>query len=103
MSSLSERIRIDVEKAGYSMRELEAMTGIPSSSIQRYLTKETDNIPIGRLEALAKAVGTSAQKWLGWDDDTSANPTNEFAELFSRLSTEQQKTIVNLIEELLNK
>lgn len=98
MSTLFDRIKADVEKSGYSIRELEKLTGIPSSSIQRYLANDSDNIPISRIEALAKAVGTTAEKWLGWDDDEL---TEEYVQLYKQLNADQQKMILAQIRGIL--
>lgn len=100
---LSEKIKCDFDKSGYSFRELEHITGIPSSSLQRYVSGDIENIPIGRLDVLARALGTTAKEWLGWDTDNSAMSkikpmTAEFIKLFDILSEEKQLLVINIMK-----
>ncbi len=67
MNEISERLKFAIKQSGLSHRELEIKTGIPHSAIQRYAAGTTDRIPIGRLETLAKALGTTAEHLLGWE------------------------------------
>ena len=58
-----------INNKGLSYRELEVITGIPHSAIQRYASGTTDKIPISRLKLLASALGTTAEYLLGWETD----------------------------------
>lgn len=73
MSELSERNKDAIKKSGLSQRELESKTGIPHSAIQRYASGDTDRVPIGRIEILARALCVSAEYLLGWEDSTFTN------------------------------
>ena len=42
MSKVSERLSYEVDKSGYSARELATITGIPKSAMQRYISGSTD-------------------------------------------------------------
>lgn len=106
MSELSERLRLAIKESGLSQRELENKTGIPHSAIQRYASGNTDRVPIGRIECLAKALGISAEYLLGWDevtpiDKTDSSRINEFVSLFSQLNTDQQKMLIAQMKGLL--
>lgn len=50
---LAEAIR----KSGKTYKELENLTGIPKSAIQRYATGVTRKIPADRLDALKQCLG----------------------------------------------
>ena len=107
MSVFSERLKSAIKKTGLSQRELENKTGIPHSAIQRYASGNTDRVPIGRIELLAKALGTTAEYLLGWEEETPAVDNNsrridEFVELFSKLSDDQQTFIISSIKGLLS-
>lgn len=69
MNSVSQRLIEAYRNSGLSFPELEKITGIPKSSIQRYITGGAENLPTSRLEKLAEALGVSASYIMGWDGD----------------------------------
>lgn len=73
MGEISERILELVKEKKLSYKELESMTGISSSALQRYATGETSKIPIDRVELIAGALNTSAAYILGWIDADNEN------------------------------
>lgn len=46
-----------VRKSGKTYKELESLTGIPKSAIQRYVTGVTRKIPVDRMDALEQCLG----------------------------------------------
>ena len=68
MDDRAKRISEAIEKSGLSYPELEKITGISKSSLQRYATGGTKKIPIDCIELIAKATGTDAKYLMGWDD-----------------------------------
>lgn len=107
MSELSNRLRQAIKSSGLSQRELEIKTGIPHSAIQRYAAGDTDNVPISRIELLAKALGVTAEFLLGWDEKAPANEfksgrREEFVNLFMQLTDEQQNMIISSIKGILS-
>ncbi len=67
MSTLSEKLSKLFYDSKLSYPELSKATGIPKSALQRYVTGGTEKIPVDRLNAIAKALGVTAQNRLGWD------------------------------------
>lgn len=55
----AQRLNAAIEKSGLSYPELEKLTGISKSSLQRYATGTTKKIPIDCLEKLAKVLNSS--------------------------------------------
>ena len=55
---LSERIEMLMAKRRVSYRQLEKLTGITTSMLNRYIKQQRD-IPTGRVEIIAKALGTT--------------------------------------------
>lgn len=104
MNELAMRIKSAIENSGLSQREIEIKTGIPHSAIQRYASGNTEKVPIKRVEAIAKATGTTAEYLLGWDDQkrNSADHSAEFLNLFQQLSEEQQFLIISQIKGILS-
>ena len=73
MSKISKRLLQLIEDNDISYGELSKKTNIPKSALQRYATGETEKIPITRIEVIAKALNTTAQFIMGWDENESYN------------------------------
>ena len=73
MSEISKRLLQLIEDNDISCGELSKKTNIPKSALQRYATGETEKIPITRIEVIAKALNTTAQFIMGWDENESYN------------------------------
>lgn len=77
MSDISKRILDIITAKEISYSELSDRTRIPKSALQRYATGETEKIPINRLEAIAKAIGTTPAYLMGWESSPDAElPAN---------------------------
>lgn len=80
MDERAKRISEVIEKSGLSYPELEKLTGISKSSLQRYATGATKKIPIDCIEKIAEATHTDAKYLMGWDtpaaDHAPAYPRN---------------------------
>ena len=70
MDERAKRISEAIENSGLSYPELERITGISKSSLQRYATGVTKKIPIDCIELIAKATGTDAKYLMGWDTES---------------------------------
>lgn len=73
MNPVSQRLIDAYRKSGLSYPELEKITGIPKSSIQRYITGMYEDIPMSRLEKIADALNVSAAYIMGWEDELPSN------------------------------
>lgn len=62
-----ERIRARRRALGLTLEDLAAATGTSRQTIQRYENGVIGNIPDGRLEALARALGTTPASLMGWE------------------------------------
>lgn len=69
LSDISKRLLELIESKNISYGELSKKTNIPKSALQRYATGETEKIPITRIEVIAKALNTTAQFIMGWNDE----------------------------------
>lgn len=70
MNKRSEIIKHLIEESGHSYQELEKLTGIKKSTLQRYASGITTKIPISAVEKLAKAFNISPRIIMGWDEET---------------------------------
>lgn len=110
MSEMSEKIRAAIKDSGYSHRELEQITGIPHSAIQRYASGTTDNVPIGRLKKLAIALGKTPEYFMGWEtkkpvaitDDGLSKEVEAIIEIFAQLTPDNRSKLFELSRLYLN-
>ena len=104
MSTRSERIKLLIEQSGRSYQELEKITGIKKSSLQRYASGVTAKIPLSVIEQLSKAFNVSQEYLMGWTEDNKSNsPTKSnlsegermWMELYHRLSGETRELLIH--------
>lgn len=72
--STSKRLRDLIEKSEYSYEQLETLSGVKKSSLQRYASGRTVKIPVDAIEKVAPFLGASASQIMGWD--TPSLPPN---------------------------
>ena len=74
----AKRIKILMDKHGWSMRDLSRQSGIPYSTIYDLLESgkaRPENITARNLKRLARALGTSIDYLVGtWDEDAECEP-----------------------------
>ncbi len=70
--SVSERIALRRRELGLSYQELADRTGLSKSTLQRYETGAIGNIPLDKLEVLAKGLDTTDMYILGKDESPNA-------------------------------
>ena len=106
MSIRSERIKALIEQSQRSYQELEKITGIKKSSLQRYASGVTTKIPLDVIEKLSIAFGVSQEYLMGWDDNSEKNlPTEEtltdgekmVLELFRKIPEDRQPEALELL------
>lgn len=102
MSIRSERIKLLIEESGKSYQELEKITGIKKSSLQRYATGATAKIPLNVIEVLSKTFNVSKEYLMGWDSSPELN-LQLFAEKSSPdqlVLTEGEKMLLDLFRQI---
>lgn len=72
MSTRTERIKSLIEQSGRSYQELEKLTGIKKSSLQRYASGVTTKIPLDVIEKLSTAFNVSQEYLMGWEEKKSS-------------------------------
>lgn len=68
INKIVKRLKESILSSGYSYAELEKLTGISRSSLQRYANGVTAKIPIDAIQTIAKAVDIDAKYIMGWTD-----------------------------------
>lgn len=109
MSVRSERIKSLIEKSGKSYQELEKITGIKKSSLQRYASGVTSKIPLDVIERLSVAFNVSQEYLMGWDEKENSPDELQLNEgekmlldLFSKVPADQQQLVLQMIRAALN-
>ena len=104
MSTRSERIKSLIEKSGKSYQELEKLTGIKKSSLQRYASGVTTKIPLDVIEKLANAFNVSQEYLMGWEEKKNSPSEPELTEgekilldLFNRVPKDKQQLVLQMI------
>ena len=104
MSIRSERIKALVESSDMSYQDLEKLTGIKKSSLQRYASGVTSKIPLDVIEKLSVAFNVSQEYLMGWDENKDS-PTGPqlsegeklMLELFRRIPEDRQQAALDLL------
>ena len=80
--AISRRLLNAINESKLSYSEIEKLSGVPKSAIQRYANSLTDSIPIDRLVAICKAINVNPKSIMGWDTQNGleihAIPSNGF-------------------------
>lgn len=108
MSTRSERIKTLIEQSNKSYQELERLTGIKKSSLQRYASGVTTKIPLDVIEKLAITFNVSQEYLMGWEEkkESPSEPQltegeKKILELFRRIPEERQGYALEVLETLL--
>ena len=103
MSVRSERIKLLIEQSKQSYQELEKITGIKKSSLQRYASGTTAKIPLDVIEKLSATFGVSQEYLMGWSESEEKKSPQEpkltegeqmWLELYQKLSSETREQLV---------
>ena len=107
MSIRSERIKALIEQSQRSYQELEKITGIKKSSLQRYASGVTTKIPLDVIEKLSVAFGVSQEYLMGWSESEKKeiSPSEEtltegekmVLELFRKIPEDRQVEALELL------
>ena len=104
MSIHSERIKALIDKSGLSYVELEKLTGIKKSSLQRYASGVTTKIPLDVIEKLSFAFNVSQEYLMGWDEKKDSPTELQLSEgekalldLFNRVPEDKQQLVLQMI------
>ena len=83
MVNRADRISKAIRDKGISFAELEHITGVSKSALQRYAAGETKKIPIDVIENVAASTGVSTRYLMGWEDaDEQLTGNSAFWEVF---------------------
>lgn len=72
LEKIRKRIKERREELGYSYQTLADLTGMSKSTLQRYETGAIGNLPLDKLDVLAKALKCTAAHLMGWESKADA-------------------------------
>ena len=88
MQDIMNRMKSRREELNMSYQTLSEKVGISKSTLQRYETGYIKNMPVDKLEDIAKALDISPSYLMGWDEP--ANPTTLAAHFDGEEYTEDE-------------
>lgn len=104
MSTRSERIKTLIEQSNKSYQELERLTGIKKSSLQRYASGVTTKIPLDVIEKLAITFNVSQEYLMGWEEKKESPSEPQLTEgeklmleLFRQIPEDRQSEALDLL------
>ena len=107
MSTRSERIKALIEQSGMSYQDLEKLTGVKKSSLQRYASGVTTKIQLDVIEKLSVAFGVSQAYLMGWEEKEISPSEPSLTEgeklllkLFREIPVDRQPEALELLQEV---
>ena len=104
MSTRAARIKTLIEASGKSYQELEKLTGVKKSSLQRYASGATTKIPLDVIEKLSVAFNVSQEYIMGWEEKENYPSEPQLTEverlaleLFRRIPEDKQAEALDLL------
>jgi transcriptional regulator with XRE-family HTH domain len=103
--AIMHRVKQKRIELNYSYADMEKLTGIPRSTLQRYENGTTKNIPLSIVGILANALDTTPAWIMGWTINDKKEPADKLDELKMKLldsvkdfSTEQLEKLLEFAE-----
>lgn len=66
---VNTRLKETIDSSGYTYRDIESLTGIPFATVRRYATGSTENIPIDRIQKIARVLRVNPLWLMGISED----------------------------------
>lgn len=101
MSELTDNIRKYRIKRGYTLEELAKLIGTTRQNINRYEQGLTTNIPLEKIEQLAKVFNVHPGVLMGWKDDSEPTEKEKLIDGYNELSSEGKTMLMNYLTFLL--
>ena len=104
MSIRNDRIRALVESSNISYVDLEKITGIKKSSLQRYASGATTKIPLDVIEKLSSAFNVSQAYLIGWEEEeiearapVLTDGEKALLDIFRRIPDDRKQLVLQMI------
>lgn len=91
---INDRLRELRQVRKYTLEYVANLVGTSRQTIQRYESGVISNIPSDKIEALAKAYGTTPAYIMGWTDDVEEENMTKVAVNTYTLTTDEEEMLV---------
>lgn len=103
MESIINRIKQRRNELNMSYQELADKTGLSKSTLQRYETGSIKNMPLDKLEELAKALDVKPSYLMGWSEKPSEGfqitlPEKEILHKYRSIDEKGRHTVSTVLE-----
>lgn len=103
--TIGERIKSKREELGMTQENLALKAETTKQTIYKYEVGKVTNIPLDRIELLAKGLGVSSAWLMGWDGKKEQPSHGELSEsdkklleLFHKVPLEKREALIQMIE-----
>lgn len=93
-----DRIRIFREAKGITQEELGILCHTTKQTIQKYEAGIVTNIPLDRVELLAKHLGTTPEILVGWKTEIADDSKSKLIDMVSDMDEAQLKEVMRYIQ-----
>ncbi len=98
-----QRIKSRRKELNLSYQALAERTGLSKSTLQRYETGDIANIPLSKIETLAKGLETTSQYIMGWVDKANQKTASAARLENNEITPDEDKQISDFIDFMLRK
>lgn len=98
MKERFKRVNEAIAESGYTFNELEKITNIPHSTLQRYVSGTTDKIPVTFYEAIAVATKKPIEYLLCFDNEKIAPIESNRDDLVKVINSLSEQEVDDLIQ-----
>lgn len=101
-----QRIKSLRQSLHMSYQDLAELTGMSKSTLQRYETGSIKNIPLSKVNVLAKALHTTPAYIMGWDENKNANNSeldSQLENLYTSLPEDKKQQAIDFLKFLQGK
>lgn len=104
-NELSQKIKELRLKNGMTLEQVGDIVGVGKSTVRKWETGMIANMRRDKIALLAKALGTTPQYLMGWQEDKKSSPDDmkltegekELLDLFRKVPEDQQQLVLGMI------
>ncbi len=71
--NIGERLKLKRREKHMTLEQVGKLIGVSKQTVQRYEAAKIENIPLSRLEELARVLGTTPGYLMGWESEDIDN------------------------------
>lgn len=101
---MAQRIKALRQEKGLTLEQVAGVVGVGKSTVRKWETGMIANMKRDKIASLAKALGTTPEYLMGWEEQKSSPTEPELSEgekvlleLFNRVPEDQQQLVLQMI------